>query len=188
MDTQRDFPAFRDLMDDLSAALRDGFKASDATVRAYFEALKDISLGEIRANAKRIIATATKETPFPRPASLRNRPPAQAQSAPSFAHERAERETQRTWREMRQRDPVEFEIRFRSARAFWELAQCDVSDPGHDEWLSEYRRWQALEYAPRADQEAAIAKYGSRTEAANEPVFGGESQNNDTTTHARRRA
>lgn len=178
MDTLRDFPAFRDLMDDLSAALRDGFKASDATVRSYFDALKDVSIGEIRANVKRIIATATKDTAFPRPASLRNRLPTHLPSAPDPLREKAERESLRSWRELRAHDPVEFEIRFRAARAFYELAQSDAADPGHDEWLREYRRWHALEYAPREQQEAAVGKRSARIGvAANDPDFGTEAQN-----------
>lgn len=156
MDVRRDFPDFRDIMDDLNATVRDGFKASDPTVRAYLDALKDVPIEEIRANAKRFIATATKESRFPLPSALRNRPARIASNAPDPMREKAERESLRTWRELRARDPVEFEVRFRAARAFYELAQNHPEDPGYEEWLREYQRWHALEYAPRAQQEAAV--------------------------------
>lgn len=187
MDTHRDFAAFRDLMDDLTAALRDGFKASDASVRSYFDALKDVPIGEIRGNVKRIIATATSETKFPRPASLRNRPSPTMEKPPDVAHEKAEREAIREWRALKARDPVAFEVRFRSARAFFELAQSHEEDPEHEQWSREYQRWHALEYAPRAEQEVAVAKYlgAASNVAANDPDFDTEEHHRTGTSASR---
>jgi hypothetical protein len=159
MDTQRDFKPFQDLMDDLSAALREGFKASDAMVRAYFDALKDVSIHEIRANVKRIIATATRDTPFPRPTSLRNRPPPSSATAPNAAQEKSERDSIRRWEELRKTNPVLWEIEVRSARSFRRMLELDEDDPGYAEVLSEYRRWDILRYAPRAEQEACVKRY-----------------------------
>lgn len=156
MDTQRDFAGFRDLMDDLSAALRDGFKASDATVRSYFDALKDVSIHEIRAHVKRIIATATKDTPFPRPASLRSRPACIVAGAPDPWNEQREREAIKHWRELRERDPITFEIEFGLARAAYQLIGMGADDPGYDEYERAQAKWQRLRYAPREEQEAAV--------------------------------
>jgi hypothetical protein len=158
MDHLRDSKPFKELMDQLCAALNEGFKASDAMKDAYWNALRDVPFAEIKANVQRIIATATPETKIPRPASLRNRPAQSAGAPPSAAQEKAARDSMRRWREMKQRDPVAFEIEFRSARAFTELARCSEEDPGHEEWLREYRKWEALRYAPRADQEAGVQR------------------------------
>lgn len=158
MDNQRDGNAFRELMDQLSSSLREGFKASDEMKDAYWNALKDVSFAEVRANAQRIIATATPETRLPRPASLRNRPMQGVMVAPSFAQEKAERDSIRRWREFKERDPIGYEIEWRSSRAFTSLAQCDEGDPDHEDWLREYRRWNALRYLPRAEQAAAVRK------------------------------
>lgn len=162
MDTQRDFHAFRELMDQLCAALRDGFKASDAMVAAYWEALKDCAITEIRANVKRIIATATKETSFPRPASLRSKPPAISATPPDPNREKIERESIRRWEELRKSDPVSWEVLVRAARAARAMLQVGEEDPGYEDAVREQYRWDRLRYAPRAEQEAALRTYLGR--------------------------
>jgi hypothetical protein len=162
MDTLRDFPAFRDIVDDLNAVLRDGFKASDATVRGLFDALRDVPIDEIRANAKRIIATATRDTAFPKPRDLRNRPAVIEAPPPSAAAEVSARRNQLMWRELRARDPIEYEILFRVARTARDLAQLDEADPGYAECAREHHRWNALRYAARAEQETLVAVYLGR--------------------------
>jgi hypothetical protein len=161
MDTMRDAQPFKELMDQLSETLR-GYKATDAWRDGMWNALKDAPFSEVKANAQRIMATATKETPFPRPASLRNKPPS-LPPPPDSGRERAERESIRRWRELKSEDPVEFEILFRSARAFTELSQCSADDPGYNEWLQEFRRWDSLRYLPRAEQEAHVRTYLGRS-------------------------
>lgn len=161
MDTMRDAKPFHELMDELCAMLRDGFKSSDAMRNAMWDALKDVPFSEIKANAKRIMATATKDTPFPKPRDLRNRAPvieggpyeARRQAADAFAEQ--------TWRELRARDPIAFEVEFRIARAARELAGMSTLDPGFDEWTREYQHWASVRYAPREAQESAVARFTS---------------------------
>jgi hypothetical protein len=163
MDTQRDFKPFQELMDQLSAALGGAdFKASDARVQAYWKALKDCSLAEVRSNIERIIATATKDTPFPRPSSLRSRPPSMSASLPDPARERIERDSIRRWEELRKNDPLQWEIMLRAARAARRLLEVGEDDPGYTEITQEQQRWSALRYAPRAEQEAAVRTYLGR--------------------------
>jgi hypothetical protein len=163
VDTQRDFIPFRELMDQLNVALRGAdFKASDALVQAYWDALKDCTLAEVRANVKRIIATATKETPFPRPTSLRSRPPCVSAAPPNPNVEHIERQSIRTWEALRRTDPLAWEILVRSARAARALMQLSEDDPGYEEAVREQSRWHVLRYAPRAEQEAAVRAYLGR--------------------------
>lgn len=160
MDTHIDFKPFRDLIDELSAALRAGFKADDAMVRAYWDALKDVSLGEVRANVKRIIATATKETGFPKPRDLRNKPPVIAPTLHDPKRDAAQRLNDQTWSEMKARDPVTYQIEVGIARAARELLALDPADPDHEAVARQFQRWTQLRYARRAEQEAVIAGLG----------------------------
>jgi hypothetical protein len=158
MDSQRDAKPFAELMEQLCATLRDGFKCSEAMRDAYWNALKDVSFAEVRTNAQRLMATATRDTPFPRPASLRNRPTPGISSPPTVAQEKADRDSIRRWNELKARDPIAFEIEFRRARAFTALAQCDEGDPDHEEWLREYRQWDRLRFVARDEQESAVKR------------------------------
>lgn len=163
MDTQRDFKPFQELMDQLTAALGNDYKASDARVQAYWKALKDCTLAEVRANIERIITTATKETSFPRPCSLRSRPPPCSARPPDPSRERIERESMRRWEELRAHDPLNWEILLRVSRAARRLLELSEDDPGYQEIAQEQQRWSALRYAPRAEQEAALRTYLGRT-------------------------
>ena len=160
MDNQTDGKRFRELMDQLHALLKDGFKANDAWADAMWKALRDVSYAEVKANADRIMATATRDTPLPKPSALRNTP-AQISSSgfATPAQLKAERESIRNWRELRASDPTQFEIEWRSSRAFTAMAQCDEGAIEHEEWLREYRRWDALRYRSRPEQEAAVKRY-----------------------------
>jgi hypothetical protein len=160
MDAQRDGNPFRELMDQLHAALKEGFKANDALKDAYWKALRDVPFTEVKANVERIIATATRDTPFPRPSSLRNSP-AQISSSglPSPAQLKAERLAIKHWRELKESDPVTFEIEFRAARAFTAMTQCEEGSDEHEEWTRQYQRWGRLRCVPRAEQEAAVTRF-----------------------------
>jgi hypothetical protein len=161
VDTQRDYKAFKELLDQLYAVFRAGAKAPDSFLIAYWNALKDVPFSEVEAHAKRILATATKDTPFPKPRELRNHAPA---IEPSDSRRgAAERLNERTWRSLEADDPVRFRIELGIARAARELAQLDANDPGFDEWTQEFRRWVSVRYAPRPEQEHALAKYGGRS-------------------------
>ena len=163
MDTHHDFKPFQDLMDELSAALRDGFKAQDAMVRAYWDALKDVHLCEVRANVKRIIATATKETNFPKPRDLRNRSPIIESQPHNAQADAAARRSAAMWRELRKRDPVEYEILYRISITARELAVMSEDDPGYVDCEREHYRWTSLRYAPRAEQEQRLRAYLGRS-------------------------
>ncbi len=158
MDTQRDSKAFEDLMDRLSASLREGYKATDAQKSAYWNALKDVHLSEVRAHIERIIATATKETPFPRPRELRNRAPV-IEGVPDPKRTAADRLSEQSWRDMREVDPVRYRIELGIARAARELAGLCPDDPGYEEATRDYQRWASVRYAPRIEQERAVARY-----------------------------
>lgn len=159
----RDWDGFKALMDELNAALREGFKANDAQLSAYWEALKDLDLSEVRFNVKRIIATATRDTPFPRPSSLRNKPASIAPASDPL-RERAERENVQRWEELRRTDPVGFEIQLRASRAARAMTLLDEADPDYADLARELYRWNSLRYAPHDEQVAAVARYGSRHE------------------------
>lgn len=156
MDAQRDFAPFRELLDQLRAALGGGdFKASDAMVKAYWDALKDVSLAEVRERVKLIIATAKAETPFPRPSMLRRSACAQ-RDVPDASHDRAERASTYRWEALRKHDVVEFTVQERIARLARELVNLAPEDPGFRETEREQSRWCLLRYASRAEQEAAV--------------------------------
>lgn len=156
MDTHRDFKRFQTLMDQLCAALRGSKEAGNAFVNAYWDALKDISIEEVDANVKRIIATATKETPFPKPRELRTRAP------PASVDPRTEAITRtnlNNWRDLHARDPVTYAIESGLARTARALAMLDEGDPGYEETLREYQHWASVRYAPDDVRARAVARY-----------------------------
>lgn len=160
MDTQRDAKAFHELMDELCAALREGFKSTEPMRNAYWDALKDVPLAEVRFHVKRIIATASKETPFPRPRELRNHPHPMTRADDAKA-EAVARASIRAWEEMRAADPIRWRIEVGIARAARALAELSPDDPGFDDWTREFQRWARVRYAERAEQERAVARYAS---------------------------
>jgi hypothetical protein len=160
VDNQVDGTRFRELMDEVHALINDGFKANDAWANAMWKRLRDVSFAEVKANADRYMATATRDTPLPKPSQLRNTPPKILPSGlPSPGQLKAERDSVRRWRELKQIDPIAFEVEWRTARAFTAMAQCEDGSEEHSEWTREYRRWGALRYAPRADQEEACRNF-----------------------------
>jgi hypothetical protein len=161
MDRQRDFAAFQKLMDQLCAALRGWREAGDAFINAYWDALRDVPLAEVQANVKRIIATATKDTPFPKPRDLRDRAPA-IENVHDSRRDAATRVNETTWRELRATDPVRFQIEFGIARAAREMAAISIDDPGFAECQREYQHWNSVRFAPREVQEAAVARYAGQ--------------------------
>lgn len=77
MDAMRDQDDFYGLLDQLSVTWT-GFPAKDEMRQAYWGALRDARLSEVRGNVERILRTATGRQPFPKPAELRNVPPHEA--------------------------------------------------------------------------------------------------------------
>jgi hypothetical protein len=160
VDNQVDGKRFRDLMDQVHALIRDGFKANDAWADAMWKALRDVSFAEVKTNADRYMASATRDTALPKPSHLRNGPPKILSSGlPTPAQLKAERLSVKHWRELKQTDPIGFEIEWRAARAFTAMAQCEDGSDEYADWLQQYRRWGALRYAPRAEQEEACRNF-----------------------------
>lgn len=159
VDNQTDGKRFRELMDQVHALIKDGFKANDAWADAMWKGLRDVSWAEVKANADRYMATATRDTSLPKPSHLRNEPPKILSSGfMSPAQLKAERLAIQHWRELKHTDPVAFEIEFRAARAFTAMAQCEDGSDEHQEWTRQYQRWGRLRYSPRAEQEAAVSR------------------------------
>lgn len=160
MDNQLDGKRFRELMDQLHALIKDGFAANDAWASAMWKGLRDVSWNEVKANADRYMARATRDTPLPKPSALRNAPPKIISSGlPSLAQLKAERQAVKHWHELKATDPVAFEVEWRAARAFTAMAQCDDGSEEHQEWTREYQRWGRLRYTSRAEQEAAVRTF-----------------------------
>lgn len=88
MDTQQDFEPFSALLDQLCATWNR--PANDDLAKAYWSALKDVRLSEIRTNVERILRTATGKQPFPKPAELRNEAPKDKSVAARQAFENGE--------------------------------------------------------------------------------------------------
>lgn len=169
MDKQADEKRFGALIDRLHAVTSGGFNANEATKAGMWTALKDVDYNEIKTNAERIMAGATRETRFPPPSALRNRPPPFHAPVSSPMSERAQRQSTRNWEELKHRDPISYEIEWRAARAFTAMAQCLDGSDEHREWTREYQRWGRLRYAPRAEQETWVHAYlGTSTEKRNE--------------------
>lgn len=161
MDTMRDFKPFQGQMDKLWAIIRGAKEAPNSYVNAMWDALKDVPYSEVETNVTRIVATATRDTPLPRPRELRNSAPKVVANDPR--REAADRESERNWRELRASDPIRFQVEWGIARAARELSQLDMGDPGYEDWSRVYQRWASVRYAPREEQERMIARLGAAT-------------------------
>jgi hypothetical protein len=156
MDARTDGERFGKLIDQLYACLNEGRKAPDALRDGFWRVCRDVSYEEVKANAERIMATATRDTRFPPPSALRNSPAHISAPGIQAQQRKVEANAIRTWRELRQRDPVRFEIEFRIAQAETMLAQMSSDDGAASEWMAALIRWRGLRYAERAEQETAV--------------------------------
>ena len=105
MDSRRDFDAFGGMMDQLCAAWNR--PVSDDVVKSYWSALKDVPLPEVERNVARIIKTATRRDPWPKPGDLRDEAPTDVKQDPKFDEgvaravrnlEMLKRENEEAWR------------------------------------------------------------------------------------------
>lgn len=104
MDAMQDQDNFYGLLDQLSVTWT-GFAAKDEMRQAYWGALRDVRLSEVRANIERILRTATGRQPFPKPAELRNVPPHLPTPAAEANFQAAEARCIRNLEELRKADP-----------------------------------------------------------------------------------
>jgi hypothetical protein len=105
MDTMRDYTPFRALLDQLCASW-DRPPAKDELVQAYWAALKDVSLAEVKRNIERLIRTGTSVTKWPKPGDLRDEAPSNSRNSSMEADfAQAEQRAIRNLEEQRQRDP-----------------------------------------------------------------------------------
>jgi hypothetical protein len=156
MDRQTEFDAFVALMGELAEAFHR--PCTEELVSAYWKALKDCRLSELRAAAQEIIRTATEKTPFPRPGALRARVGASTPTDSDGHFQAGLRTAVRTWRELKASDPIEFEIQFRIAFAARMIVTLPAGDVAHAEWMREFQHWSALRFATREAKAAAVAQ------------------------------
>jgi hypothetical protein len=105
MDSMRDYKPFQALLDQLCATF-DRPPAKDELVQAYWAALKETSLAEIRRNVERIIRSATSATKWPKPGDLRDEAPSNSRNASMDADFRvAEERAVRNLEQQRSLDP-----------------------------------------------------------------------------------
>lgn len=83
MDSMTDKAPFAKLLDQLCATWNRP-AASSEMQEAYWRALRDVRLPEVKANVDRILRVAGKRDPFPKPAELRNEPPSDAKPDDKF--------------------------------------------------------------------------------------------------------
>lgn len=83
MDSMTDKAPFAKLLDQICSAWNKP-PATDVMQETYWRALRDVRLPEVRANVDRILRTAGKRDPFPKPSELRNEPPNDAKPDDKF--------------------------------------------------------------------------------------------------------
>jgi hypothetical protein len=167
MDRAHDFDPFRALLDQLCAVF-DRPPAKNELVQAYWDALRFAPIAEIERNVKRIVRTATKSTRWPKPGDLRDEAPeetAQKSSSAEAARRMAVDLNQRTWDELKTRDPELYALEIGIARCARILAADHESTPQHAEarrvdWQMRERRRQLL--AERAAPVAVPPDHGAR--------------------------
>jgi hypothetical protein len=97
-------------LDQLFAAA-DKPKPSNEVRMAWWLALSDATLAEVRENVQRWIRTATASTKFPRPAQMRNQLPAEEYRAQDDGRARvAEEAAMKNWDRLKQTDPELFSL------------------------------------------------------------------------------
>lgn len=99
-----EFEPFRELLDQLSVTWT-GFAAKDELIQAYWKALTDVRLSEVRSNVERILRTATGKQPFPKPAELRNQAPHEQNAAAHAVFAAAEERCMRNLEVLKRSDP-----------------------------------------------------------------------------------
>lgn len=131
MNREQDFAQFRRLLDQLCATW-DRPPAKDELVEAYWEALRFDSLTEIERNARRIMKTAGRRTPWPKPGELRDESreeTPQRAASQEAARRGAEVLNAETWKQLEAQDPVRHEIEIGIARCARIMVSSHESTP-----------------------------------------------------------
>lgn len=135
MDTMRDFDAFGGMMDQLCAVWNR--PVNDEVVKSYWNALKEIPRTEVERNFNRIIKTATRKDPWPKPADLRDEVPTDVKQDPKFDAavafsirnlEELKRTDENAWRR-------EVRLRYLDRRIATEWEGSTIYDQAKREWL-----------------------------------------------------
>ena len=135
MHLAHDFERFRSVLDQVCSTW-DRPPAKDDLVKAYWEALKDITFAEFERNAKQLMRLARAKTPWPKPGDFRDRPEEQGlkRTANMEADARmAEERSQRNWDELREKDPELFALEIGIARCGLILARDRADTPQYGE-------------------------------------------------------
>lgn len=139
MDTQRDYAAFRSILDELCAAW-DRPPAKDELVASYWRVLKDRNLSEIRSNATRLLATASKDTRWPKPGDLIDERTVMTSGAQDAAHAAIIAKNVANWEEMRRENPAEWRARLGLAH----IARICVTEHEASPQYAEARRLELI--------------------------------------------
>ncbi len=134
--------AFFQLIDQLCAAF-DRPPARDEMREAYWNALHDVRLSEIRGNIDRLIKLATRDSKFPRPGDLRDlreETPSQKSASAEAAFRDALRRNGEMWQEWHDRDPEEAALEHGIALAGRILSCEHAGTPQYAEALREDRQ------------------------------------------------
>jgi hypothetical protein len=107
--------------------------------QAYWKALHDVRLSEVRANVDRLIRAATRDSRFPRPGDLRNEAVSEKSAGAEAAWRDVERRNEQMWREWHARDPELAALEHGISLAARTLARDDEGSPQYAEALREDR-------------------------------------------------
>lgn len=129
---------FFELIDQLCATF-DRPPARDEMRQAYWKALHDVRLSEVRANVDRLIRTATSTSRFPRPGDLRNEPVNEKAPGEDAHYQDAMRRNGEMWPEWHRRDPELAALEHGISIAARTLARDHEGSPQYAEALREDR-------------------------------------------------
>jgi len=130
---------FFELIDQLCASF-DRPPARDEMRQAYWKALHDVRLSEVRANVDRLIRAATSQSRFPRPGDLRNEAVSEKSASAEMAWRDVERRNADMWREWHERDPELAALEHGISLAARILASAHEGSPQYAEALREDRQ------------------------------------------------
>jgi chorismate mutase len=139
MDTQRDYAAFRAVLDELCAAW-DRPPAKDELVASYWRVLKEYNLTEIRSNATRLLATASRETRWPKPGDLIDVRAHATTGAQDAAFAAIIARNIANWEEMRRENPAAWRARLGLAH----IARICVTESESSPQYAEARRLELI--------------------------------------------
>lgn len=121
-----DYESFRQLLDQLCATW-DRPPAKDELLQAYWQALRDVNLHEVKRKVEEVLRTATGRAPFPKPGELRNQAPKADHVTSDGGWKAADARCIRNLEELRRADPKRWQFEVDLRRVDRILA---TADPG----------------------------------------------------------